>query len=171
MSKKCNLGIFFKEEVSIFYRKLFYKKKMFKVNKPYYIYNKSKKIFIGTEIFKKKNPMLGTYISLLKNFLIGNKLGFYNTFEIIGTGFFVKIINNISLEINLGYSKNIFLNIPKDLNIKKINSQKFEICSLNKQILGDFCSKIKRIKKFSPYKKKGIFFSNENFILKQKKKK
>lgn len=80
-------------------------------------------------------------------------------------------INNKSLELKLGFSHSLIIPIPsKDINVKT-NKNLITFESYNREMVGNFTSKIRHLKKPDAYKGKGIWYQNENKLLKEVKKK
>ncbi|MGX7585826.1 hypothetical protein [Candidatus Vidania fulgoroideorum] len=124
---------------------------------------------IASSQYKKNHPIIGTYIALLNSFLYGRRYGYSRTFELHGNGMFIKIDRNM-VHINVGYSHIVNMVIPSSISIVKEVSGVYIVRSYSKQELGNFCALLKSIKKFSPYKKKGIIFCDKPFVLKHHKK-
>ena len=95
--------------------------------------------------------------------------GFRKDIEIYGTGYNVKQEGK-DLAINVGYANTVKLEIPMGvkLEIKTPQSRsdtqaaEFSISGPDKQVIGEFAARIKRIKKTEPYKGKGIRFKGEH---------
>ncbi|WP_185882250.1 50S ribosomal protein L6 [Blattabacterium cuenoti] len=114
---------------------------------------------------KESKSLHGLYRVLINNMIIGVQYKFIKKLELVGIGYRVsKIFNNL-LEFNVGYSHNIILEVPKEINIEiKIEKGKNPILilkSINKQLLGQVASKIRSFRKPEPYKGKGIRYVNE----------
>jgi len=69
------------------------------------------------------------------------------------------------LEMRLGFSHPVFLEIPVELNLV-IEKNVITITGANKQQVGQFASEIRELKKPEPYKGKGIKYSDETIIRK-----
>jgi large subunit ribosomal protein L6 len=135
-------------------------------------------IFIKNEYFilnfnniyfkKKKKSFLNLYKSLIKLKIKGLLQGFKINLFLEGLGFKANIINN-KLILKLGYSHNIYIEIPK--NIKIINqNNKLIFNSINLIQLTKYVHFIKNFKKPEPYKGKGLLLKNEKILKKEGKK-
>lgn len=105
-------------------------------------------------------------IKLLYNEIYGIFKGYYKTILIQGIGYKAIKKTETSVELRLGLSHSVFLNIPKSTScvISKNNSIFLFSNNLNNlESIGYF---LKKIKKRDPYKGKGLFFLTET--LKQK---
>ncbi|WP_185872589.1 50S ribosomal protein L6 [Blattabacterium cuenoti] len=114
---------------------------------------------------KKYKSMHGLYRVLINNMIIGVQHKFKKKLELVGIGYRVsKIFDNL-LEFHLGYSHNIILEVPKEININiQITKDKNTILildSINKQLVGQIASQIRLLRKPEPYKGKGIRYLNE----------
>ncbi|MEZ0608228.1 50S ribosomal protein L6 [Fibrella sp. WM1] len=113
---------------------------------------------------KRHKAMHGLYRALVNNMVTGVSTGFRLDLEIIGVGYKASVANNI-LELNLGYSHNIFLAIPAEIKVttltEKGQNPKVTLEGSDKQLLGDVAAKIRSLRKVEPYKGKGIRFVGE----------
>ncbi|WP_185873116.1 50S ribosomal protein L6 [Blattabacterium cuenoti] len=115
---------------------------------------------------KKSKSLQGLYRVLINNMIIGVSLGFKKELELIGIGYkAVFDINNKILNLNLGYSHDIMIKIPNEINIEiRLEKSKNYIITLksyDKQLLGIFSYKIRSLRPPEPYKGKGVRFLNE----------
>ena len=113
---------------------------------------------------KRHKALHGLYRALVNNMVVGVSTGFKIKLEIIGVGYKATIANNI-LELNLGYSHNIFLAIPAEITATAVTEKgqnpKVILESADKQLIGDVAAKIRSLRKVEPYKGKGIRFAGE----------
>ncbi|MFI4878793.1 MAG: hypothetical protein ACH6QP_00895 [Candidatus Carsonella ruddii] len=126
----------------------------------------NKKIIFHSFSFNKKNEI--SFLKILNNLIKGIKTLWKNEIFFIGIGFKIFINNNI-IFFDLGFSSIKYLKIPNYLKIE-IFKNKIVLKSVYKDKIGIFIKKILNIKKFDPYKKKGIFLKNP-IIKKSSKKK
>jgi large subunit ribosomal protein L6 len=108
--------------------------------------------------------MHGLYRSLINNMVIGVSQGYKKQMELVGVGYRVSSQGQV-LEFALGYTHNIFLQLPKEIKIEtksERNQNPLVILeSCDKQLLGQVCAKIRSFRKPEPYKGKGIKFVGE----------
>ncbi|MDQ3536406.1 MAG: 50S ribosomal protein L6 [Bacteroidota bacterium] len=113
---------------------------------------------------KRHKALHGLYRSLINNMIIGVNEGYKKDLEIVGVGYKATNQGNI-LELNLGYSHNIFLAVPSELSLKtetpKGKSPTVTLEGIDKQLIGQVAAKIKSLRKVEPYKGKGIRFKGE----------
>jgi large subunit ribosomal protein L6 len=103
----------------------------------------------------------GLHHALLANELIGAAKEFEKTIEINGLGY-KAVLADKKIVFTLGYSHKIEKNIPATVAVEIDRSgQKVKIKSFNKNLVGEFCSDIKKLREPEPYKGKGIKLQNE----------
>ena len=65
------------------------------------------------------------------------------------------------LVMNLGYSSDYIAIIPEGLTVVATPDGKLTISGIDKQLVGEFSSQIRKLRKPEPYKGKGIRYDNE----------
>jgi large subunit ribosomal protein L6 len=69
------------------------------------------------------------------------------------------------LELTLGYSHNIILELPKEIKVQTTaergKAPTIILQSIDKQLIGQVAAKIRSFRQPEPYKGKGIKFENE----------
>jgi large subunit ribosomal protein L6 len=112
----------------------------------------------------RHRSMHGLYRSLVANMVKGVTEGFKKEMELVGVGYKAANQGNI-LDLSLGYSHNILIEIPKELSIataqEKGKNPTITLESIDKQLLGQVCAKIRSLRKPEPYKGKGVKFVGE----------
>lgn len=118
---------------------------------------------------KRHKALHGLYRALLFNMVTGVSDGFKKTLEIVGVGY-KATANGQILDLALGYSHNLFLELPKEISVattaEKGKNPTIILESNDKELLGMVCAKIRSFRKPEPYKGKGIKFEGE--ILRRK---
>ena len=106
----------------------------------------------------------GLYRALINNMVVGVSKGYEIKLELVGVGFKAEAKGQI-LELNLGYSHDIYLMIPAEVKVTAVTDKKSNpIVTLNscdKQLVGQVAAKIRSLRKPEPYKGKGIKFVGE----------
>ena len=112
----------------------------------------------------RHKAMHGLYRSLVNNMVKGVTEGYTKQLELVGVGFKAACQGNI-LDLALGYSHNIIFEIPQELTItttqEKGQNPIITLGSVDKQLLGQVCAKIRGLRKPEPYKGKGVKFKGE----------
>jgi len=113
---------------------------------------------------KESKSKHGLYRSLINNMVEGVTQGYKKEMELVGVGFRASNQGQI-LELSLGYSHNIFLQLPPEIKVETVSERnqnpliKLESC--DKQLIGQVAAKIRSFRKPEPYKGKGIRFVGE----------
>ena len=112
----------------------------------------------------RHRAMHGLYRSLISNMVKGVTEGYKKDMELVGVGYKAANQGNI-LDLALGYSHNIIFEIPKELKVtttqEKGKNPMISLESIDKQLLGQVCAKIRSLRKPEPYKGKGVKFVGE----------
>jgi len=109
---------------------------------------------------KESKAIHGLIRSLINNMVVGVTKGFSKTLKIVGVGYKAQLNNN-TLIINIGYSHPIEYSIPEGIKIDVPDQNTIIVAGINKQLVGQVASDIRRFKKPEPYKGKGIMYIDE----------
>jgi large subunit ribosomal protein L6 len=113
---------------------------------------------------KRHKAMHGLYRSLISNMIEGVTNGYKKELELVGVGYKAAVQGKI-LELSLGYSHSIFLQVPEELNISaetlKGKNPTVTLEGIDKQLIGQVAAKIRSLRKVEPYKGKGVRFVGE----------
>ena len=113
---------------------------------------------------KEEKSKHGLYRSLIGNMIEGVTNGFKTEQELVGVGYRATVTGQL-LELNLGYSHTIFMQIPEEVKVTteavkgKAPLVTFE--SIDKQLVGQVAAKLRSLRPPEPYKGKGIKFKGE----------
>ncbi|HTX88496.1 MAG TPA: 50S ribosomal protein L6 [Bacteroidales bacterium] len=106
----------------------------------------------------------GLYRALLSNMVKGVTAGYTITQELVGVGYKASA-NGQLLELALGYSHNIVLELPQEVKVETTaergRNNTIILKSIDKQLIGQVAAKIRSLRKPEPYKGKGIRFLGE----------
>jgi len=118
---------------------------------------------------KRHKALHGLYRALMANMVHGVSEGYSLQQELVGVGYRANA-NGQLLELALGYSHEIVMQIPKEVKIVtetlKGKNPIVTLSSHDKELLGQVAAKIRSLRAPEPYKGKGIRFVNE--ILRKK---
>ena len=109
---------------------------------------------------KQTNAYHGLYRSLIANMVKGVTEGFSKTMVINGVGYRAEVKGK-ELVMNLGYSSDYIAIIPDGITVATTPDGKVTISGIDKQLVGEFSSQIRKLRKPEPYKGKGIRYENE----------
>ncbi|MDD9331742.1 MAG: 50S ribosomal protein L6 [Wolbachia sp.] len=109
----------------------------------------------GKDDYDEIKPMWGTYRSNINNIINGMVDGFSVDLEINGVGYKAEC-DGKCLTLYLGYSHNVKYKVPKDVEIKCVKPTHLVISGMDKQKVCMVASDICKVRKYDPYKGKGI---------------
>lgn len=113
---------------------------------------------------KQEKAMHGLYRALINNMIVGVTDGYKVEQELVGVGYKAEVKGQI-LEMNLGFSHNIYMEIPKEIKVSaetvKGKNPTVTLESHDKQLIGQVAAKIRSFRKPEPFKGKGIRFVGE----------
>jgi len=133
----------------------------------------SEELFVKKPIKKKDKALWGLYRSLIANMVKGVSQGFNVQLQMIGVGYKAEIKDN-KLDLKLGFSHSIRLNIPEGIEISVAKSTKGNVLILSgidNEKITSFAAKIRDFRRPEPYKGKGLSYLNEQIRRKEGKKK
>jgi len=113
---------------------------------------------------KRHKALHGLYRSLVFNMVTGVSKGYTIQQELVGVGFKAESKGQ-RLELNLGYSHDIYIELPPEVKVEaKTERRKNPVITLkshDKQLIGQVAAKIRSFRPPEPYKGKGIKFVGE----------
>jgi large subunit ribosomal protein L6 len=102
----------------------------------------------------------GLYRSLISNMILGTSKGFEKKLILIGVGYRAAVQGQ-KLDLQLGFSHPVQLEIPKTVQVAVDKSTTITITGADKHTVGQFAAAIRAKKAPEPYKGKGIRYENE----------
>ncbi len=115
---------------------------------------------------KKLKALHGLTRSLLSNMVTGVSSGFSITLEIAGVGYRVEAKGK-GLVFNVGYSNPVEYTLPEGISSKiEERGTRLILEGIDKQLLGETASRIRKLRPPDAYKGKGIRYSDEQLRLK-----
>lgn len=113
---------------------------------------------------KRHRSLHGLYRALIQNMVTGVTQGYKTRQELVGVGYRANA-NGQLLELALGYSHDIVMEIPKEITLttESVKGQNPAILMdcIDKELIGQVAAKIRSLRKPEPYKGKGVKFTNE----------
>ena len=119
---------------------------------------------------KSSKGAWGLMRTIINNMIEGVEEGFTKNLVVNGVGYRAAVGDGI-LTLQLGYSHDIKLAIPSDLEVKCTKPTEISISGIDKQKVGQFASEVRALRKPEPYKGKGVRYSDEIIRRKEGKKK
>ena len=113
---------------------------------------------------KRHKALHGLYRSLAFNMVAGVSKGYTIQQELVGVGFKAEAKGQ-RLELNLGFSHDIFIELPVEVKVETVTERRknpiITLKSHDKQLIGQVAAKIRSFRPPEPYKGKGIKFMGE----------
>ncbi|MBI2024114.1 50S ribosomal protein L6 [Candidatus Giovannonibacteria bacterium] len=113
---------------------------------------------------KLARKLWGTYVSLVKNMLIGASEGYAKKLILEGIGYRAQAEGK-DLVLNLGFSHPVKFPAPDGISFK-VEKNLITISGIDKEKVGQTAAKLRSLKKPDPYKGKGFRYEGE--IIKRK---
>jgi large subunit ribosomal protein L6 len=117
---------------------------------------------------KTVRSLHGLCRALAQNAVRGVTEGFSKQLEIVGVGYKAKVEKN-RLEISLGYSRPIVYEIPDGVEVVAEKPTVLVVRGIDRQRVGQVADDIKHFRLPDPYKQKGVRYSGERLIKKERK--
>lgn len=108
---------------------------------------------------RKARALWGLARTLCQNMITGVHEGFEKVLEISGVGYRWEVQKN-ELIVQAGFSRPVRMAIPDGIEVK-VEQNKIFIRGADKEILGDYAARIRKVRKVEPYKGKGIRYLGE----------
>lgn len=111
------------------------------------------------------NAKHGLYRALAHNMVVGVSEGFKKSLLISGVGYKAQVSGN-KLVMNLGFSHQVEVEIPSDLQVSTPSATEIVVIGIDKQKVGQFASNIRDIRPVEPYHGYGVRYSDEVVVRK-----
>lgn len=109
---------------------------------------------------KRHRAMHGLTRTLISNMVEGVTEGFSKTLELVGVGYRV-VKQGEKVVLTIGYSHPVIFEPEKNLKVEVSGNNKIIVSGIDKQQVGNFAARIRRVYPPEPYKGKGIKYENE----------
>jgi large subunit ribosomal protein L6 len=119
---------------------------------------------------KQARAFWGMQRTMVQNLVTGVSAGFTKKLLITGVGYRADAKGKV-LNLKLGYSHDVNIDVPEGLEVKTPDNTTVEISGSDKQKVGQLAAEIRRWRKPEPYKGKGIKYDGEFIFRKEGKKK
>ena len=120
---------------------------------------------------QQARALWGTTKAQINSIVKGVSEGFTKNLELIGVGYKARVEGNGKLIMNLGFSHDIIFEAPEGIKITATSPTQLSVFGINKQLVGQVASEIRKYRKPEPYKGKGVRYSGEYVRRKEGKKK
>jgi large subunit ribosomal protein L6 len=109
---------------------------------------------------RQSKALHGLTRSLLANMIEGVVTGYKRSLEIQGVGYKAEIKGQ-TLTLAVGYANAVDVSIPAGVQVTMEGPTKIHVAGPDKQLVGQFASDVRRVRKPEPYKGKGVRFLGE----------
>jgi large subunit ribosomal protein L6 len=120
-----------------------------------------KLIFEREDDKKESRARHGLARALANNMVVGVSAGFLKRLEIEGVGYRADVKGSV-LNLLLGFSHPVAMDIPKGLKVSVEGNTKLQIEGADKQEVGQFAADVRSLRPPEPYKGKGIRYDDEH---------
>lgn len=117
---------------------------------------------------KHHRALHGLTRALLSNMVVGVTRGFEKGLELVGVGYRAQAQGN-KLTLTVGYSQPVEIEAPKGIEVEVQGTNKIIIKGINKEQVGEFAAKVRKVRPPEPYKGKGIRYEGERVRRKEGK--
>ena len=114
---------------------------------------------------KQSKALHGLTRALLANMIEGVTNGYKKTLEVQGVGYKAEARGK-NLVLSVGYANQITLTVPAGVTMQLEGTNKIHLTGPDKQLVGQFASDIRKVRKPEPYKGKGIRYEGEQVKIK-----
>lgn len=108
---------------------------------------------------RKAREQHGLRRSLLNNLVVGVSKGFEKTLEVVGVGYKVNVQGK-KIVLAVGFSHPVEFDLPAGIEAKA-EGTKLTLSGADKQMVGEFAARIRRVRPPEPFKGKGIKYADE----------
>ncbi len=107
----------------------------------------------------------GLYRSLCNGMVEGVEKGYEKRLEVVGVSYQASVEGN-RLRLQVGFSHPVFVDIPKGLKVECPSLTMIVITGCDKQMVGEFAAKSRKVRPPEPYKGKGVRYVGEQIVQK-----
>ncbi|MBR5051437.1 MAG: 50S ribosomal protein L6 [Desulfovibrio sp.] len=108
---------------------------------------------------RESNAQHGLRRTLLNNCILGVTQGFKKSLEVVGVGYRVGVKGS-TIELQVGYSHPVLLDVPEGIKAT-VEGNVLTLAGADKEAVGEFAARIRRVREPEPYKGKGIKYTTE----------
>src|SRR5947208_11252850 len=113
---------------------------------------------------KQSKALHGLTRALLANMIEGVTNGYKKSLEIQGVGYKAEMKGK-NLVLSVGYANAVTVPIPPTVTVQ-LEGPKVHVSGADKQAVGEFAARVRKVRKPEPYKGKGIRYEGEKVKIK-----
>ena len=109
---------------------------------------------------QQTSMLQGTMRSLVNNMVIGVSQGYEKRLEVVGVGYQARMQGQ-DLSLVVGFSNPVLLALPAGVIVELPNPTHITIRGPDKQAVGEFAARVRKVRPPEPFKGKGIRYQGE----------
>ncbi len=114
---------------------------------------------------QQSRALHGLYRALCQGMVEGVEKGFSKTLDVVGVSYQAAIEGN-KVRLQVGFSHPVLLEIPKGLSVECPSPTRVVVSGCDKQQVGEFAARVRRVRPPEPYKGKGVRYFGEQVVQK-----
>jgi large subunit ribosomal protein L6 len=114
---------------------------------------------------KPSKALHGLTRALLANMVEGVTNGYKKSLEIQGVGYKAEMKGK-NLVLSVGYANTVSVPVPGTVTVQLEGVNKIHVSGADKQAVGEFAARVRKVRKPEPYKGKGIRYEGEQVKIK-----
>jgi large subunit ribosomal protein L6 len=114
---------------------------------------------------RQSKALHGLTRALLANMIEGVTNGYKKSLEVQGVGYKAEMKGK-NIVLSVGYANTVSLSIPGNVAVQLEGANKIHVTGADKQAVGEFAARIRKVRKPEPYKGKGIRYEGEQVKIK-----
>ncbi|RUL85400.1 50S ribosomal protein L6 [Tautonia sociabilis] len=99
--------------------------------------------------------------TLIANMVKGVTEGYTKRLEIVGVGYQAQLKGANAVNLQVGFANQILMQAPEGVTVTVPDATHIQITGADKQAVGEFAARIRRVRPPEPYKGKGIRYEGE----------
>ena len=115
---------------------------------------------------QQSKSLHGLYRALAVGMVEGVTKGFEKRLEVVGVSYQASVDGGKRLKLMVGFSHPVFVDIPQGITVVCPSATQIQVQGADKQKVGEFASRVRRVRPPEPYKGKGIRYLGEQIIQK-----
>jgi len=117
---------------------------------------------------KDHRALHGLTRALINNMVVGVTKGFEKSLQLVGVGYRAQKQGD-KVVLMVGYSQPVEMAVPEGLEVDVPANDKVVVKGIDKQLVGEFAARIRKVRPPEPYKGKGIRYEGERVRRKEGK--
>jgi large subunit ribosomal protein L6 len=99
--------------------------------------------------------------TLIANMVKGVTEGYTKKLEIVGVGYQAQLKGAGTVGLQVGYANQVVMTAPEGVSVAVVDPTHITISGADKQAVGEFAARVRKVRPPEPYKGKGIRYEGE----------